>query len=372
MNYEGYRPTWVEIDLDALAYNLAQVRKFISDRTKILVCVKKDAYGHGLVPVARRLILEGADYLGVAGIHEAIMLREENISQPILVLGTVLPSAVEPIVKYNLTQAVCSEELAAALNKKAKSLNKKTNIHIKVDTGMGRIGVLYNDALKFIKKINTLKFLNIQGVFTHLPCADNNPEFTRYQIGLFNQLRDQLKKAKMRVPLYHAANSMGIIAYKESHFNLVRPGLMVYGLYPKEDLKIKLKPALSLKSRIVYLKRVPKGYGISYGHTYYTKKETTIATLPVGYGDGYLRILSNKADVLIRGKRFRVAGNICMDQTMVDINDLKVRVGEEVVLLGSQGRKEKITAQELACLADTIPYEIVCNIGNRLPRVYLD
>jgi alanine racemase len=366
----GYRPTWVEVDLDALAHNLRQVKKLIAAGTKIMVCVKKDAYGHGLIPVAKKLVQEGVDYLSVASIDEAIALRKANITKPILVLGVVLSVYAEPIIRYRLSQTVSSYDLALALNKKASANKRKVNIHIKVDTGMGRIGVLYKDALAFIKKVNKLKFLNIEGVFTHFPSADTDLEFSRYQINLFNQLKNQVKMQNIHIPFWHAANSMAVIRFKESHFNMVRPGLMVYGLYPKANIKIDLRPVLSLKTRIVYLKKVPKGYGISYGHIYRTKRETTIATLPIGYGDGYLRCLSNKAELLIKGKRFRVAGRICMDQTMVDIRDSKAKIGDVVVLIGSQGKKERITAEELARLAGTIPYEIVCNIGNRSPRIY--
>ncbi len=371
MRHIGHRPTWVEIDLAALGHNFRQVKKLISGNTKIMVCIKKDAYGHGLIPVANKLLSEGADYLGVASIDEGIILRKKNISKPILVLDTVLASDIEPVLKYNLSQTVCSQDLASSLNKMAKSYKKRINIHIKVDTGMGRIGVLYKDAFEFIKRIKKLKFLNIEGIFTHFPSADTDPEFTHYQIGLFNRLIERLKKDNINIALNHAANSMAVIGYKKSHFNLVRPGLMVYGLYPKSNIRIKLKPVLSLKSRIIYLKRVPKGYGISYGHIYHTRKNTTIVTLPVGYGDGYLRSLSNRAEVLIRGERFKIAGRICMDYTMVDIGNLKVKVGDEVVLIGTQG-KERITAEQLALKSETIPYEIVCNIGNRLPRIYLD
>ncbi len=366
----GYRPTWVEVDLDALAHNLKQVKKLIAAGTKIMVCIKKDAYGHGLLPVASKLIQEGVDYLSVASIDEAIALRKANITKPILVLGVVLSVYAEPIIRYRLSQTVSSYDLALALNKKASANKRKVNIHIKVDTGMGRIGVLYKDALAFIKQVNKLKFLNIEGVFTHFPSADTDLEFSRYQINLFNQLKNQLKRQNIHIPFWHAANSMAVIRFKESHFNMVRPGLMVYGLYPKANIKIDLRPVLSLKTRIVYLKKVPKGYGISYGHIYRTKRETTIATLPIGYGDGYLRCLSNKAEVLIKGRRFKIAGRICMDQTMVDIRDSKAKVGDTVVLIGSQGKHERITAEELARLAGTIPYEIVCNIGNRLPRIY--
>lgn len=369
MGYIGYRPTWAEIDLKALEYNFNQVKAHLSSHTKILVCVKSDAYGHGIVPVSKKLVSLGVDYLGVASIDEGIVLRKAGIDIPILILGMVLPSDTKPILRFNLTQTVCSEKLAKVLNKTAKKYKKIADIHIKVDTGMGRLGVLYNDAFNFIEKIHRLKFLNIEGVFTHFPCADISPSFTYYQIDIFNKLIDRLRKNNIHIPLCHAANSMGVIGYREAHFNLVRPGLIIYGLYPKKNIKIGLKPVMSLKTKIIYVKRMCKGEGLSYGHIYRTKKNTTVVTLPIGYGDGYSRDLSGKADVLIGKARFRISGRICMDQTLVDVGDTKVRIGDEVVLIGSDG-KQRITAEELAYRAGTIPYEIVCGIGNRVPRIY--
>jgi alanine racemase len=257
---------------------------------------------------------------------------------------------------------------------------------------MGRIGVLHQDAQGLVKKIHKLKFINIEGIFTHFAFADTDKDFTLQQINLFNRLIRNLKAASINIPLVHAANSMGVIDYKQGHFDMVRPGLVIYGLYPKENFpasrhsgipsltgeagsrnmreKINLKPVLSLKTRVVFVKRLPGGYGISYGHDYITKKETTIVTLPIGYGDGYPRNLSNQAPVLIGGKRFKICGRICMDQVMVDVGDHSVKIGDEVVLIGSVG-KNKITAEELAGLSGTIPYEIVCCLGNRIPRIYI-
>jgi len=365
----GYRPTWAEINLDNLSYNFGQIKRLVSSRAKIMVTVKADAYGHGLIPVARRLVREGVDFLGVASIDEGIKLREAGINLPILILGVVLKKDIAPLFKYRLTTTLCDEGLALALNNKARVLRKPIDVHIKVDTGMGRIGVLHKDAEKLIKKIHRLKFIRIEGLFTHLASADINRDFTFYQIGLFQDLIRKLNKDGINIPLVHAANSMGVIGYKRSHFNMVRPGLAIYGLYPKENLKINLKPVLSLKTEVVFIKRVPAGYGVSYGQTYITKKSTRIATLPIGYGDGYPRNLSNLAPVLIRGRRFKISGRICMDQIMVDVGDLNVRIGDEVVLIGAQG-KNRISAEELAKLSGTIPYEIVCGLGNRIPRIY--
>jgi alanine racemase len=367
----GYRPTWAEVNLSNLAYNFKQIKSLLAPKTKIMVCVKADAYGHGIVPVAKKLFSLGVNYLGVASIDEGIKLREANIRLPVLILGSVIEKDIKPLFVYNLIPTVCTLEIACALNKIAKSMGKVMRIHIKVDTGMGRLGVLCKDALSFIREVLDFKFIKIEGVFTHLACADVNKNYTLHQIRDFKHLISQLRERGINIPLFHAANSMGTINYGESHFDMVRPGLAIYGLYPKEGLDIKLKAVLSLKTKIVYLKKVPCGFGISYGRTYITKRNTTIVTLPIGYGDGYARNLSNKAEVLIKGRRFKISGRICMDQIMVDVQDAKVNLGDEVVLIGSQ-KKDRITAEELALLSSTIPYEIVCGIGSRVPRIYTD
>jgi alanine racemase len=370
-NHEiGYRPTWAEVNLDNLEYNFWQVKRRLNNKTKILVTVKADAYGHGLIPVAKRLQSCGVDFLGVASIDEGIKLREAGIREPILILGMILKKDVDPLFKYNLSTSVCDEELSRAINNRARSLRRKLNVHIKVDTGMGRIGVSHYDAYKLVRKIYAFKNINVEGIFTHFAFADMNREFTHYQIDIFDKLLNSLSKDGISIPLVHAANSMGVLHYKNSHFSMVRPGLIIYGLYPKEGLGIRLKPVLSLKTKIVFIKKVPAGSGISYGHDYITKKSTTIITLPIGYGDGYPRNLSNRAPVLIKGKRFKMCGKICMDQIMVDVGNLSLRVGDEVVLIGYQG-KSKITAEELAKLSGTIPYEIVCGLGSRIPRIQI-
>jgi len=384
-----YRPTWAEVNLGNLAHNFNQVKKLLAHstalsanpervkrveglapKTKIMVCVKADAYGHGLVPVSKKLASCGVDYLGVASIDEGIKLREAGIGLPILILGLILKKDIQPLFKYKLTTTVCDEELAYAINNKAKVIGEPVNVHIKVDTGMGRIGVLYQDAEGLVKKIHKLKFINIEGIFTHFAFADMNKDFTVHQIDLFNRLINKLNKEGICAPLIHSANSMGVIGYRNSHFNMVRPGLVIYGLSPKKGLKLNLRQVLSLKTKVLFIKRLPKGYGISYGHDYITRKTTTIVTLPIGYGDGYPRNLSNCAPVLIGGRRFKISGRICMDQVMVDVGDFKVKLGDEAVLIGSQG-KNKITAEELALLAHTISYEIVCGLGSRVPRVYI-
>ena len=366
-----YRPTWVEVDLGALEFNFRQVKRIVDKKTKVMAVIKSDGYGHGLLPIAKRLAKLGVDCLGVSSIDEAIILRKNKIKLPILILGNILNKDIKPVLEHNLTQTISDYQLAFKLNREAKRKGRVAGVHIKVDTGMGRLGILYREAIELVKKISCLQNLRIEGLFTHFPCADSDQEFTYYQIDIFNQLIGDLKRIGISFTLFHAANSMGIIGYPESHFNLVRPGLMLYGIHPKPNLDIKLKPCLSLKSRIIYLKRMPSGQGISYGRSYITKKETTMAILPVGYGDGYPRNLSNRADVLIKGKRFRISGAVCMDQIMVDVGDSRINVGDGAVLIGSQ-KNLQISAEELARLSQTIPYEIVCNISNRVPRLYIN
>lgn len=365
-----YRPTWAEINLKNLDYNFKLVKRLAGKEVKILVPVKADGYGHGIVAVSKRLERLGVDYLGIASIDEGIALRNAGIKTPILVLSTVLPNDAKPVIAYNLTQTVCTKELARALSSEAVKKNKVAKVHVKIDTGMHRIGVARGGAYTFIKEIAKLKNLIIEGIFTHFPCADTSPSFTKEQIKMFDDLIRTLEKDGIVIALKHAQNSLGVIGYPQGHCTMIRPGLMLYGLYPAQDLKIKLKPLLSLKTKIIFIKTIAKGKGVSYGHSYISSSKMKVATLPIGYGDGYPRALSNKAYCLVNGKKAKIIGRICMDQTMINITKIEgVSVGQEVVLIGKQ-KGEAITAEQLARLADTIPYEIVCNLGDRIRRVY--
>lgn len=368
-NALGYRPTWAEVNLGYLEHNFKEVKSLLFRQTKVLVTVKADAYGHGLIAVAKRLAACNVDYLGVASIDEGIELRKAGIKTPILLLGLILKKDIGPLFTYRLIPTICDREMAFALNAKARAQKQRIPVHIKVDTGMGRIGVLPLAAFKLVAGIHKLKHIQIQGIFTHFAFADGNRDFTAQQINLFNKLVGDLKKAGIVIPLVHAANSIGLIRHPNSHFTMVRPGLVIYGLAPLKNLSLNLKPVLSLKTRVIFIKRLGPGYGISYGLTYITKRNTSVVTLPVGYGDGYPRNLSNLGWVLIGGRRFRISGRICMDQIMVDVGNYKAKIGEEVVLIGRQG-KQQVTAQELAELAGTISYEIVCGLGSRIPRIY--
>jgi alanine racemase len=368
----NYRPTWAEIDLKAIRHNLSQVRRLVGPGISVMAVVKANAYGHGITEVSGVLEDEGIEYLGVATIDEALRLRERFIKVPILILGAVLEEEVEIAIKHDITLTLCSLEQIKIISKVCERESKHAKVHIKVDTGMGRIGVWHEAALDFVRKVMNEKRITVEGIYTHFSSAGRDDFFTQYQIDSFKNLLERVENNAIDIKYKHAANSIATVDLKGSHLNLVRPGIIIYGMYPKRGFEklIKLKPALSLKTRITYLKDTPEGRSISYGRTYITQKRTKIATLPIGYADGYGRILSNKAEVLIRGKRAPVVGKVTMDQTMLDVGHIRgVRVGDEVVLIGRQGFDE-IRTEKLARLAGTIAYEIVCSISNRVPRVY--
>ncbi|MDP2912869.1 MAG: alanine racemase [Candidatus Omnitrophota bacterium] len=366
-----YRPTWAEVDLKAIEYNYKQVRRVVGKLTKVMAVVKANAYGHGTVEVSGVLERLGVDYLGVATTDEAVRLRDYGVRAPILILGSVLPSEVSSAIEKGITLTLCSDDLLDAIRRETAA-GLRAKVHIKIDTGMGRIGIWHEEALNFIKNLAQDNFIEIEGIYTHFSSAGRDDFFTNYQIEAFEKLLAQLDGFDIRIPLAHAANSIATVNFKRSRLNLVRPGLIIYGMYPKHTFPklIKLKPALSLKTRVVYIKDTPPGRSISYGRTHITEIDTKIATLPIGYADGYARNLSNKAEVLVRGRRARVVGRVTMDQTMIDVGHIKgVEIGDEVVLIGRQGRDE-IRAEKLARLAGTIAYETVSLISNRVPRVY--
>ncbi|MFC1704582.1 alanine racemase [Candidatus Omnitrophota bacterium] len=368
-----YRPTWVEVNVGAIAYNFRQVRRIVGSRVKILAVVKADAYGHGMREVSQALHGCGADYFGVACIDEAIELRKLGITKPILIFESIPTHFAAEIINHNLIPTISVIPLADAINRYAKKRKKIARVHIKVDTGMGRLGVWHIEALDFIKAINAFSHLKIEGIYTHFSSADTDSEFTKQQIGDFKKLKTLIEAHKISIPLYHAANSMGVIAYPESHFDLVRPGLMLYGLYPRKGLtkKVTLKPAMSFKTKVMYVKHVSAGRSISYGRTYVTKRNTIIATLPVGYNDGYPRCLSNNAEVLLNGKRYKIAGRVCMDQLLIDVGSRSnVKINDLVTLLGND-EGGCISADELAEKAGTISYEIVCALGKAKNRRHI-
>ena len=373
-NTSTYAPTWIEIDINAIRHNLSQIKKLISNDTAILAPVKANAYGHGILEASEALVDLSVDYLGVSTIDEAILLRKNGFNKiPILMLGSVLSEAAGLIVENNVTQTVGDMRLALAIEKCAKKQGKLAKVHVKIDTGMGRIGVWHKDAMHLIKALCKMKNLRLEGVFSHFSSSDESSVLTHNQMQDFLCLIEEIERLGIHIKYKHMANSMAVIDYKSSHMNLIRPGLILYGLWPKPSLsssKIRLKPALTLKSSVVFLKDVPPGRTISYGGTHTTKNHTTIATIPIGYGDGLNRRLSNKGYVIVRGKRAPIIGRVCMDQIMVDVGNIAgVKVGDIVTMIGKQS-KESITVEEIAGLCDTIPYEVVCWLDKRVPRVY--
>lgn len=365
-----------EIDRDAIAHNYRQIKKNIPKYTGIMAVVKADAYGHGAIEIAQILEKEGVDYLAVAIAAEGAQLRDIGIKTPILVLGYTPATSVGVLIENDLTQTIFSYEMAKYISYEASKLDKKVKIHIKVDTGMGRIGFLpHPTSIEEIVEINKLPNIEIEGIYTHFSSADEEDKtYTRKQNSVFNGFLKELGQVDIDAPIIHVANSAAIIMHKYTHSNMVRLGISLYGHYPSESVKsypVGLVPAMSLKSQVVHIKEVPKGQPIGYNRKYTTKDVTKIATIPIGYADGYSRGLSNKGRVLIRGEYAPIIGNICMDQFMVDVTHINyVAVGDEVVLFGKQDGNE-ITVEEIADILNTINYEVICMIGKRIPRIYV-
>src|SRR5690554_4724620 len=371
------RPVWAEVDLEAIRENIRQIRRFTARGGKapeIMAVVKAEAYGHGAVATARAALEAGATRLGVAMPEEGILLREAGIDCPILVFTPLLPDQAEAFLEYGLTPTIAGEEGARALSAATGRHGRKARVHIKVDTGMGRVGVPPAEAPGLARKVAALPNLEVEGVYSHFATADEaDLSFAYHQLDLFKEVLKNLEEAGVKIPLRHIANSGAIINLPESYFDLVRPGIIIYGLYPSEETprdRLPLKPALSLKARVIQVKRVPPGTGISYGQIYHTQQAPNIVTLPRGYADGWSRLLSGKARVLLKGKSFPLVGRVCMDQCMADVGDLEVEPGEEAVLIGRQG-EEEISADEVAGLLGTINYEVVCMLSDRVPRVWL-
>lgn len=366
-----FRPVWIEIDLDKLDRNLYTIKKIVGENVKILASVKQEAYGHGLLPVAERLVKAGVEFLGLGSLEEGIFLREKNITSRILILSAALKEQARYFVEYKITPTVVSLDFAEHLNREAERRKVIFPIHIEVDTGMGRLGWWYEQAYNFIEEILRLPYLSLEGIYTHLSCADSNEEFTQYQISIFRKFLFNLHKKGINFKYAHCANSAGLLKYPDSHFNLVRPGLILYGINPYSDYSVSVEPILSLKSKVIFIKKVEKGRSIGYGRTHITEKKTTIATVAIGYGDGYPWQLSNKAKVLIKNNFFNVVGRVCMDHIMVDIGQQdNVKVGEEVTLIGGNKEGKRITVDDLAKWANTISYEIISKLSLKLPRIY--
>jgi alanine racemase len=379
--------TWAEISLDAYAHNIKELRRVTRPPARLMAVVKANGYGHGAVEVAREALQNGAQYLGVARINEAIPLREAGLEAPILIFGYSPPDLAPMLIEYELTQSVYSLSTASALSEKAARQGKKIEVHLKVDSGMGRLGFLLEatngtpddiaaqNPVRAIEAITRLPGLTVEGIFTHFATADSaDKSYADLQLDRFKDLINRLQKEGLEPPVRHAANSGALIDMPDSHLDMVRPGIATYGLHPSDEVNksmVDLKPVMTLKSRIIHLKRVAPGFNISYGITFQTKNHTTIATVPVGYADGFNRLLSSRGHMLVHGQRVPIVGRVCMDLTMLDVGGISgVALEDEVVVFGEQAN-EAITADEIATSIGTINYEVVSTITARVPRVYL-
>ena len=367
------RPTFCFVDLDALRWNFCQIRERVGPAVKILAMIKANAYGHGAPAVAQALAAEGCDAFGVATLEEGVELRQAGIRASILILAGVYSEQVDQFLQNTLTPVLHELEILRRLDTALQDRRTTLKIHLEVDTGMGRIGFLAAEIDSWLPELSKLKSLKLEGIFSHFSEAESrNEHYTETQLKNFLRVVDRLRHAGLLPPLVHMAKSAALITVPASHFAIVRPGLILYGIYPCPDMakEITLKPVLTWKTRIIELKRLSKGASIGYGRTFVTRRESLIATLPVGYADGYQRVLSNCAAVLVRGNRAPVVGRISMDLTTIDVTDIGgVQQGDEVVLLGRQNDAE-ISADEMAAWANTISYEILTSIGTRVPRIH--
>ncbi|MFA7636938.1 MAG: alanine racemase [Monoglobales bacterium] len=370
------RRTWAEVDLGAIENNIKNIKEYVGDNIKVLAVVKADAYGHGSVPVAKRLTENGADYLGVAFVGEAEELRSAGIDCPILLLGYTNAADVEKAVELGVTPTIFHFETAKRFSDAAIKAGKVVKIHVKIDTGMNRVGFECNDkSVEEIVKISKLENLEIEGIFTHFACADEAlREYTDYQAENFLGFIGKLEKQGINILIKHACNSAGIIGFPEYHFDMVRAGIITYGIAPSEEVdisKLNLKPALTVKSTVSRVFDIAPGEKISYGGTFIAQKPMKAAVLPIGYADGYLRALSNKGIVLVNGQYAKVIGRICMDQCIIDVTNVNnINVEDEVIIAGGS-HDCPVSFEALAKICDTISYELFCVIGKRVPRVYL-
>ncbi len=376
-------PTYCEIDLSAFSNNLKEIRRLIPDHTKIMAVVKANAYGHGSVIIAKEAQSAGAEFLAVARLNEAMLLRNGGITLPILLFDDSAMHSAEIYIDQNIRPSVSSMEEAILFSKSATQYGKPIKIHIKIDTGMGRLGFLSDELshkkpgtlARTIAEISNLPNIKIEGIYSHFATSDEkDKKYANTQLAIFKKLIAQLNELLSYKPLYHMANSGAIIDIPESHLDMVRPGISIYGIYPSQDVckdKIDLHPVMSIKSKIVHLKKVKPNFKISYGCTFTTKRDSIIATVPVGYADGFPRSLSSKGEMIVRGQRAPVIGRVCMDLTMIDVTDIEgVSLYDEVVVMGRQD-SEEITADEIASKCNTISYEILTSISPRVTRIFV-
>ena len=366
----GIRATWAEINLTRLSQNLTAIRTHVAP-VKVMIVVKANAYGHGLAEVAKHLSPQ-VDYIGVAVLEEGILLRELGVRAPILVLGGIWGDQIPGYIQHNLTLTASSVDRLEQIDHAARQMGVKAKVHLKIDTGMERIGVHYYSAETIQEAALSCKNVEVEGIFSHFANSDAaDLTHGRLQLERFNEVIRFYDRHDLPTPIRHFANSAAIVQLPESNLDMVRPGIMLYGVYPNPqiDHDIPVQPVLTWKSRVVYFKIVRAGHAVSYNSTWQSDHPVRIVTLPVGYGDGYFRSLSNKAQVIIRGKKYPQVGSVCMDQMMVNIESDSAFNGDEVILIGESGH-ESITAQDLANWAGTIPYEILTNINTRVPRIY--
>ena len=374
------------INLDALGKNVHRLKAMMKPSCRFMAVAKADGYGHGAVRTAQKALESGADWVGVARFHEAVELRNAGISAPILVLGYLHPSQAAEASDLDITVTVYDLEMAARLSHQAKTFAKPLQVHLKVDTGMGRVGIILTEiprdqdirkrAVQDIREIKRLPGLDLQGIYTHFAAADSRDKtYTRLQIEIFDTLLSDLSKAGIDIELRHAANSAGLIEFPEAHYDMVRAGIAIYGLYPSREVdrtRVSLFPVMTLKSLVTSVRKVPKGFFVSYGITHETQTATTLASVPIGYADGFSRLFSSNGQMLVNGQRAPIVGRVCMDQTLIDVGHIPgVGAGDEVVLMGSQGN-DHISADDLAERVKTINYEIVSALTSRVMRLYSD
>ena len=366
--------TWAEIDLGAIKHNIRAIKSLASPQTQVMAVVKANAYGHGALPVAKAALQAGAAWLAVNRVNEGIALREAGISARILVLGYCPPFQAADALRHRLTPTVTTLETARALADLAADLSRPFSVHLKIDTGMGRFGLLPDEVLPFARALQKMPSLHLEGIFSHFAVADEeDPAFTQRQLQTFNGVLNALQKAGVDIPLKHLANSAASMRFPDARFNLLRLGIAMYGLRPSADVNwpVSLRPAMSLKTRAARVRTLPAGASVGYGRTWRAPAATPVALAPVGYGDGYPRLCSSRGAMLLRGQRAPVAGRVSMDQTSLDISGIEdVAQDDEIVVFGKQGEAE-ITADEVAVWAKTINYEIVTGVTARVPRVYL-
>jgi alanine racemase len=374
--------SWAEIDMDALAHNMREIRRITSPNSEIAAVVKADAYGHGAIQVAELLLCNGASRLAVSMVDEAVELRRSGITAPILTLGQTDVRRIPEVIEAGLEQTVFSLEFARVLSEQASAAGKTVNIHIKIDTGMNRVGFLPSEeSYEDILTISRLPGIWVEGIFSHFAVADTpDDEYTRRQFSTFMEALEILEKRGLSVPVRHICNSAGLLRFPEMHLDMVRAGLVIYGMIPpgcpSPYTDVDLRPAMSLKSSVVLVKSIEEGQTVSYGRRFTAGRESRVVTIPIGYADGYARRLSNRASALLHGQRVPVIGTVCMDMTMLDVTDLSeaVQVGDEAVLFGKQkinGKDFYLSVDEIADLLDTVNYEITCLVGKRVPRAYV-